>query len=182
MGRVEGVLPKCKVWWWDILIFLTVGSQKFQFNRLLEEMDRLVFNKVIFANEVFAQTGYSTYLPKTYCYRDFLDKEEFIKLIDKSEIVITHGGTGSIITSIKKRKKVIGVPRNQSFGEHVDNHQFEIVNEFSKSNFIYAVTDPKELEDAVFKVREINFRKYQSNTLKFIDVIEQFLNVKNNPL
>ena len=40
------------------MIFVTLGSQKFQFNRILIEIDKLIEDKYITEN-VFAQTGYS---------------------------------------------------------------------------------------------------------------------------
>ena len=47
------------------MIFITLGSQKFQFNRLLKEIDRLIETGVI-KDEVFAQIGYSDYQPKHF--------------------------------------------------------------------------------------------------------------------
>ena len=55
----------------NILIFITVGSQKFQFDRLLKEIDRLVEEKQLNSEEVFAQIGYSTYEPCHYSYQKF---------------------------------------------------------------------------------------------------------------
>ena len=49
------------------MIFITLGSQKFQFNRLLEEVDKLIEQGII-TEEVFAQIGYSDYKPKNYKY------------------------------------------------------------------------------------------------------------------
>ena len=157
------------------MIFVTVGSQKFQFNRLLQEIDHLVGKNLIDANEVYAQIGYSTYKPKHYQFKQFLNKDEFMEIMDKSNIVITHGGTSSIINAVKKGKKVIGVPRKKEYGEHVDNHQIEILEQFFKSNIIYAVSDTKEIENALEKVKDIEFRKYQSNTIRIIGILEKFL-------
>lgn len=47
-------------------IFITLGSQKFQFNRLLIAVDKLCEKKVISGEDVFAQTGYSDYVPRNY--------------------------------------------------------------------------------------------------------------------
>ena len=47
------------------MIFITTGSQKFQFNRLLQKIDELVAEGTI-KDEVFAQIGYSDYVPKHY--------------------------------------------------------------------------------------------------------------------
>ena len=51
------------------MIFVTLGSQKFQFNRLLIEIDKLVDEGKI-TEEVFAQIGYSDYKPKNYKYKE----------------------------------------------------------------------------------------------------------------
>ena len=40
------------------MIFITLGSQKFQFNRLLKTVDELVERGII-KEEVFAQIGFS---------------------------------------------------------------------------------------------------------------------------
>ena len=52
------------------MIFITVGSQKFQFNRLLKQVDMLI-DKGIIKKEVFAQIGSSDYKPHNYKYKDF---------------------------------------------------------------------------------------------------------------
>ena len=118
-----------------IMILVTLGSQKFQFDRLLQAIDRLVAEGRI--NEpVFAQIGYSDYLPQNYEYKKFLDREEFEKLQDNADIIVTHAGTGAIIGSVKKGKRVVAVPRLAKFGEHVDDHQLQIVEQFVDSLFI----------------------------------------------
>lgn len=157
------------------MIFITVGSQKFQFNRLLQEIDHLIEEKEISSNEVFAQIGYSTYEPRFYSYKKFLDKEEFVEIIEKSEIIITHGGTGSIINGVKRGKKVIGIPRTVKYGEHVDNHQFEIIEQFTNSNMIYGISEIAELKIAIEKVKDMEFRKYKSNTSNIITLLEEYL-------
>ena len=104
------------------MIFVTLGSQKFQFNRLLQAIDRIIESGEL-KGEVFAQTGHSDYVPRHYTYRDFLDREAFANEMSRCDLVITHGGTGAIIGAIKSGKKVIAVPRMAKYGEHVDDHQ-----------------------------------------------------------
>lgn len=86
------------------MIFVTLGSQKFQFNRLLKEIDILVKEKII-KDDVFAQIGYSDYLPQNYQYKKFLNRDEFAEMEGKADVVITHGGTGAIIGAVKKARK-----------------------------------------------------------------------------
>lgn len=156
------------------MIFVTLGSQKFQFNRLLIEIDRLVEEGKI-TEEVFAQIGYSDYKPKNYCYKEFLDRDEFSRSMSKCDKIITHGGTGAIIGAVKKGKKVIAVPRLAKFGEHVDNHQLQIVEQFEEMKFIKSIINECDLEKVLLKIEEYVFLKYESNTLNLINSIEQFI-------
>ena len=141
------------------MIFITLGSQKFQFNRLLKAVDELV-EKGTIQEEIFAQIGYSDYKPKNYEYKVFLDRDEFAKMMEKSDIVVTHGGTGAIIGAVKKGKKVIAVPRLARFGEHVDDHQLQLI---------------ENLSDALSVAKNTQYRKYASNTKRIIENIEQFI-------
>lgn len=156
------------------MIFVTLGSQKFQFNRLLRELDKLIEEKKI-NEEVFAQIGYSDYKPQHFEYKEFVDRDEFKEIMDKCDVVIAHGGTGAIITAVKKDKKVIAIPRLAKYGEHVDGHQIQLVDEFKDLNLIYPVYDENELGKAIEEIRNMKFEKYVSNTDNIIEDIERFM-------
>ncbi|HAT4119818.1 PssE/Cps14G family polysaccharide biosynthesis glycosyltransferase [Clostridium perfringens] len=157
------------------MIFVTLGSQKFQFNRLLKELDKLVEQGVI-KEDIFAQTGYSDYIPKNYKFKNFLDREEFKRNMNDSDIVITHGGTGAIVGALKENKRVLAIPRLKEFGEHVDNHQLEITNTFKEMNYIEVIIECNDLGEAINKIANFTFSKYNSNTENIIDSIRSFIN------
>ncbi len=156
------------------MIFVTLGSQKFQFNRLLKAVDKLVKDKII-TDEVFAQTGYSDYEPENYKFKQFVDRDEFADVMKKADIIITHGGTGAIIGAVKKGKKVIAVPRLAKFGEHVDDHQLQLVEQFTEMNLICQCNDCERLGEALEYVKKTEFEKYVSNTDRIIKSIEDFI-------
>lgn len=156
------------------MIFVTLGSQKFQFNRLLKKIDDLIEEGVI-KEEVFAQIGYSNYIPSNYNYNRFIDRDEFNNYIEKSDLIITHGGTGLIVNAIKKDKKVIAVARMQKYGEHIDNHQLEIVRQFNESNLIIGLESVNKLADEIKNIHNKSFDKYKSNTKNIISLIEKFI-------
>ncbi len=156
------------------MIFITLGSQKFQFNRLLRAIDELIAKGDI-TDDVFAQTGYSDYEPQKYDFKQFLSRDEFADIISKTDIVITHGGTGAIVGAIKAGKKVIAIPRLERFGEHVDDHQKQIVAQFKKNDLICGIDECNELVDAIGYVKEHRFNIYESNTQKIIDSIDEFI-------
>ena len=156
------------------MIFVTLGSQKFQFNRLLKELDKLVEDGKI-QEEIFAQIGYSDYKPQNFKFKEFMDRDEFQDIMSKSEIVITHGGTGAIITAVKQEKKVIAIPRLAKYGEHVDDHQVQLVEEFEESNLIKAIYDEKKIAETLQTIKNIEFTKYESNTDSIIKDIKKII-------
>lgn len=156
------------------LIFITLGSQKFQFNRLLKKVDELIEAHVI-TDPVFAQKGYSDYVPRHYAYKDFLDRDEFERYETAAEIVITHGGTGAIIGAVKKGKKVIAVPRLAKYGEHVDDHQMQLIQQFDNMGMIEACYEIKGLAAAYQRSRAAEYKTYISNTARIIESITEYL-------
>lgn len=159
------------------MVFVTLGSQKFQFNRLLRAIDELCTEGQI-GEAVFAQTGYSDYVPKRYPYKHFLNHQEFEEIMDKANIVIAHGGTGAIIGAVKRGKKVIAVPRLAKYQEHVDDHQLQLLEQFSEMNLIHVCLGCGDLGKAIAEVRNKEFSSYVSNTEAIIESIEQF--IENN--
>jgi UDP-N-acetylglucosamine transferase subunit ALG13 len=130
------------------LIFVCVGTREYQFNRLLKKLDELIEEGLI-KEDVFAQIGYSSYIPKNYSFTKFMSPEEFNEYLMNCRLVITHGGTGSIIGALRRKKHVIGVTRLRKYGEHVDDHQKQMIELFAKENYIYGVEEIDELKSAV---------------------------------
>ncbi len=156
------------------MIFVTLGSQKFQFNRLLKKIDELIEKKVI-KETVFAQIGASDYKPRFFKYVDFLDRAAFAKAEEESQIMITHGGTGAIIGAVKKGIKVIAVPRLAQYGEHVDDHQIQLLEQFDGMGIIQACYNLNDLEACYLSVQTASFQSYKSSTNEIIESIEAYL-------
>lgn len=156
------------------MIFVTIGSQKFQFDRLLKKIDHLIESGVI-QEAVMAQIGASNYVPKHYSYVRFMDREKFSETMEQCDIVITHGGTGVIISAVKKGKKVIAVPRLAIYGEHVDDHQLQLIQQFEELDIIEPCYEVECLGESYIGIRERDFHTYVSNTNQVIGAIEEYL-------
>ena len=125
------------------MILVMLGTQNNSFHRLLEEIDRLIDSGVI-NEKVIVQAGYTKYESKNMRIFSLIPQDELEKYQDKADLIITHGGVGSIISSLKREKKVIAVPRLHKYGEHVNDHQKQIVESFDKKGYIigcYEVSD-----------------------------------------
>ena len=117
------------------MIFVVLGTQKFQLNRLLKLLDEYVkLGKI--KEEVIDQRGNSDFIPKNFESFEFLDKDTLDSYIKKANNVVTHSGVGSIITALKSKKPVIVFPRLKKYGEHVDDHQLDIATAFAKKNYV----------------------------------------------
>ncbi len=156
------------------MIFVTVGTQKFPFDRLLHYIDQLI-EKEIIQEEVFAQTGFSSYQPLHYSFQKFLDSSDFKQKMINSNLVITHGGTGSIMNAIKAKKRVIAVARKKEYGEHIDNHQEEIIHQLTEKKLILGVKQLEDLDGVIDSYQINEIVQYTSNTEDIIESIESYL-------
>lgn len=157
------------------MILILLGSQKFQFNRLLKAIDEQVKSEEIQDEEIIAQIGHSDYIPKNYKYKRFIDRDKLIEYICKADVIICHGGTGVIINSLKKGKKVIAIPRLSEFNEHVDNHQEEIIDKFSNENYLIGLKDLNKLHNVIIKIKNMKLKRFISNTGHFVSIIENII-------
>lgn len=158
------------------MIFLVLGTQKFQLNRLLIEVDRQIENGSI-TEEVVAQIGNSDYKPLNYKYYQFLDKEVFDDYIDKASIIIAHSGIGTIITALQAGKPVIVFPRLKKYGEHIDNHQLDIAKAFEKKKYVLCCHEQDSLIDILDRCDRFPFATYVSGRDNIIDIINAYLTI-----
>lgn len=124
---------------------------------------------------MYAQTGYSDYEPKHYGFKKFMDREEFALMEGKADIVLTHGGTGAIIGAVKKGKKVIAVPRRAKYGEHVDDHQLQLLKEFEDMNIIMVCYELDDLNRVYQQIGLAKLEPYHSNQMNIINSIDNFI-------
>ena len=104
--------------------------------------------------------------------------QELEKYQEQADLIITHGGVGSIISSIKKGKKVIAVPRLQRYHEHVNDHQKQIVEDFDKKRYIIGIQSIDELQNALIKAQDFTPKKYEEKDIsnsKILKIIEDFI-------
>lgn len=151
------------------MIFVTVGTHEQQFNRLVEYMDK--YAETHLDEEVFIQTGFSSYVPKKASWRKLYPYKLMEGMVDRARVVITHGGPSSFIMPIQLGKIPIVVPRNHEFNEHVNNHQIDFCRKVAeRQGGIIVVEDCNKLEaildnyDSIVKEMQSGL---ESNNAKF---------------
>lgn len=150
------------------MILVTLGTQKQPFTRLLDAIENSDINE-----EIIVQAGYTKYDSKKMKIFDFISYEKMGKLVDNANIIITHGGTGSIVGPLKKNKKIIAAARLSKYGEHVDDHQIQIVDMFADVGYIMKYEDGDNLNDIIKEIRTKKMLKFKSNTKSFIKSLKE---------
>lgn len=82
------------------MIFVTLGTHELGFKRMLEYLEKMDIKE-----EVFIQSGNTEFKSEKYKITQFLSPSEFEECIEKSDLIITHGGVGSILTALKRKRK-----------------------------------------------------------------------------
>lgn len=149
------------------MIFVTVGTHEQPFDRLVQKVDELKRDGVI-REDVFIQTGFSTYEPKYCQWSKLIPYEDMVKYVHQARIVITHGGPASFLMPLQIGKTPIVVPRQKQFGEHVNDHQLEFARVITqRQGNILVVENMDDLEDMLVNyeahVQTTNFAMGNNN-------------------
>ena len=161
------------------MILVTLGTQDKTFERLLKAIDQAI-EKGEIKDKVIVQAGNTKYESKNMEIFDFLSPEELNKLINKCDLLITHGGTGSILAGIKKGKKVVAAARLKKYKEHVNDHQKQIIKEFEKEGYLIELKDFNQVGKTLKKVEKFKQKPFKSNTLNMINLLENLIEEDNH--
>lgn len=158
------------------MILVTLGTQDKKFYRLLDIIQNAIDNGKI-TDKVVVQAGYSSdYKSNDMEIFDLMPIDKFEKMVKKCDVLITHGGVGSIINGLKYHKKIIAVPRLKKYREHTNDHQLQIVNTFSNEGYILKFDDGDNFDIIIDKLKNFKTRKYQSNNDVFVKKMDIIIN------
>lgn len=156
------------------MIFVTVGTQPQPFKRLFDKLELLVSNDVI-KEKIIAQVGMNVLQEGKIQSFDYLPLQEMYNYMKSADLIISHGGTGTIITALKMGKKVIGVPRLSEYGEHVNNHQVDLITILSREKHIIPLFDIDLMENAIAESKNFVPVPFKSGQKELIADIKSFI-------
>ena len=157
------------------MIFITLGTQDKPFTRLLEAVQREIDNGNI-KDKVVVQAGCTKFKTDDMEIFDLIPMDDFDKLMNECDLLITHGGVGSIVGGLNKNKVVIAAARLEKYGEHLNDHQLQIINNFTKEGYILNLEDFDNLALLLEESKTFKPKKYKSNKEKFVKLIEKKIN------
>lgn len=143
-------------------ILTTVGNTRF--DALFKEVNRIACDKNW---HMTYQISDGHYIPDSGSYFRFTDKIDHC--YESADIVITHGGAGTIFKLLKLRKKIIVVLNSQ----RVDPHQVEIVNYVNENSYGLACFELNQLEKLLDQIVDFSPTIYKDTPfLKAKEIIE----------
>ena len=153
------------------MIFVTLGTHELEFTRLLDYLEKMDIDE-----DVIIQCGNTSFKSEKYKVIPFLSQDEFNKAMDKCDLLICHGGVGSILSALKQNKKIITVPRLSKYNEHNDDHQIEICKKFSKEKYIINCLNYQQLYYSIKNYKKINLKTYVFDNSRLLNFIEDYIN------
>lgn len=155
------------------MIFVSLGTNDKSFKRLLDKIEKEISLGNI-KDSVVVQSGYTKYESKNMDIIDLMPMDVFNKNISDCDILITHGGVGTILDGLKLGKKIIAFPRLSKYQEHVNDHQVEIINEFYDCGYILT-GEMDDLVNLINKCKDFNPKSYKSNNYRFNKLIRDYI-------
>lgn len=157
------------------MILVLLGTQDKSFKRLLDAIQKQIDLGVI-TDKVIVQSGHTKYESEDMEIFDLIPMADFDDLVTQADIIITHAGVGSLVGALKKNKIIIAAARLKKYNEHTNDHQLQILKNFSEAGYILALQDFDKLDELLMQAQEFAPKIYESNTQAIIGLIEQFIN------
>ena len=139
------------------MIFVTTGTT-LAFDELIRAVDSLI-NAGRIIDKVICQIGNGTYLPSHCEYFRF--KPDITPWVDESSIVICHGGTGTVLSLIHKKKKFVAVANPKS----ADNHQRQFLRRLSEETDIVWTEQLEDLPGLIRRAMSVKIELDHSESL-----------------
>ena len=162
-----------------ILIFVTIGTadKGIEFTRLIVAMDE-VAEKI--EEEVIMQIGSIEYEPKHANFFRYTTFSEALSFFQRASLVVGHGGTGTILNSLRFRVPLVLVPRRKEHGElDRDDHQLEIAQRLEGKGWVEVVYDMSELKSKVMQMirekRKVLGKEISPERKRLIHFLKKFI-------
>jgi len=154
------------------LILVTVGNATQSFCRLLEAVDTLSGQGFFGEERVFMQTGNSKDFHPEFCdYESFLPMEHFQRMFENSDLIICHGGCGTLLDAVRLGKIPVVMPRRKVYGEHVNDHQLQLTRALAAEGKVIPAYEPEHLPRAIAEARRPGRKPTSSSPSRMRDLV-----------
>jgi UDP-N-acetylglucosamine transferase subunit ALG13 len=143
---LEGARPEK-----EPVLLVTVGAT-LPFDRMVDSVLELARRREI-PERIVIQTGVGGRADPAFECHETLPLDDLLARLRTADIVVCHGGTGSLVTALREGCRVVAMPRLFERGEHYDDHQAEITSAFAARGLIEVAHSTEELREALTRAR-----------------------------
>lgn len=151
------------------MVFVSIGTQKQDFSRILKLVENSTELK---GKKIIAQTGNTKFESNKMKCIPSVDSKKYNEYIKKADMVICHGGVGTIFEAIGNERRVLVVPRLKKYKEHINDHQLEAACELEKEGYLIVYKDGEDFDEYILKLQNFNPKKYIREK-NFIDILKK---------
>lgn len=156
------------------MIFVTVGNATQGFRRLLDAISKLAEQGVFDEETVVIQSGSNPGFQSSHCEQtDFLPMDRFGEMIREADLVISHAGAGTLLHVLQAGKVPVVMPRFKRYGEHVDDHQVELVKTLASKGRVVPAYEPEDLPEAIAEAWRRSAHQVPSPPSRMITLVRQ---------
>ncbi len=156
------------------MIFVTLGTNDKSFGRLLDSVEKAAADGLL-SGEILVQSGYTKYESSRMKVVESMNRQEFEEAVAKADLVITHGGVGSIMTALQHGKTILAAARLAAYGEHVNDHQIQLLESFDRDGYLIYMKDLSDLAPYLERAKTFTPRQYVSNTAAMVSFLEDWI-------
>lgn len=156
------------------MTFVVLGTWEMPFVRPLREIEQAAIAGLL-PEPVIVQSGNTQYTSARLRLVPFFGREELERMYEQAAVIICQAGVGSIMLGLRKHKKIISIARLSRFGEHIDDHQLEILDVFSRIGAVLAWQGEGDLTDVLAHAQSFVPAAYHFTREKISSAILEFL-------
>lgn len=119
-------------------IVASVGTDHHRFDRLVRWLDEWCRRHP--DDDVFVQFGTSAH-PRSAQGEPMIRHADLLARFAAAEVVVTHGGPATISDALDSGRMPLVVPRDPTFGEHVDDHQQRFARYLAAEGHVHVAED-----------------------------------------
>ena len=159
------------------MILVTLGTQDKPFPRLLQAVEKAIEAGEIH-DRVIVQAGYTSFFSVHMEVFDYISRQQFSLFIQQADLLITHGGVGTIMAGLRAGKKILAAPRLAKYKEHHNDHQTQLLSAFASAGYLIYMHDLHDIGPYLKQAETFTPKVYLSNQMNMIQRIEKFIEEK----
>jgi len=157
-----------------VKVFVPLGTQRFPFGRLIVALNSLVEKGLYSKDEIVIQSSVYPVKP-IFKHITLIPHNDFNKLIDEAEVVVTHSGVNSIISCMEREKPLVICPRLSKYKEHVDDHQNEIADLMRDKYDVLVCRDMHDLASFIDLAKTHKYKSWISHREELMNAIKNLI-------